>query len=441
MSFEDQVITTYEDRLVFLDKSGSGAVQYLVLSGADVGSRRSSHGGGTGGTDSGSNGGGGRGSGGGSSSSSGGGVVVAGSGTSSGDSVGADDDDEDEVENDEGVREATSAEEIRNFRLRWLDLSSLLRNVHEFAACEMNNRLYVTGGFHVTDIQYRSRTLEFNPEQNKWRDLRPMKKARAKHAVAVYKGRLVVAGGETAGGKITRSCEAYDAERDEWSDFARLPAHRCWMACAVFRGELYASGGSCGGRGHDDLWIYEEKSKVWSHLDRHFPLRLPNDVDRHLMVALGDTLYFFGGVEYPKESAEARDGQRAQTRALTDGYRPPRMSESSGESAPQQLTHRQQQLLLLEGVTPWVYGLPDMWHARHSAAHIVLDGKLYLFGGTNNDYKSAVQATDLFNPRTATWSEEGTLRGESIGNPVCVRLMFSETRVIKRALPRSWPLW
>src|SRR3954464_6400656 len=111
-----------------------------------------------------------------------------------------------------------------------------------FAAAEIAGDVYVTGGMVGASGKYVLRLQRFDPERRSWTREPDLPAPSRAGAGAAYKGRLVVAGGQTPSG-VSRRVYAYDPRTKHWTNAPRLPQPRYNAAAASLGGKLYVAGG------------------------------------------------------------------------------------------------------------------------------------------------------------------------------------------------------
>jgi Kelch motif len=124
----------------------------------------------------------------------------------------------------------------------WQTAASMPERRSYFAAAQLGGDIYVAGGMVGASGRYVLRLQRFDPRRDTWtREPDLPGEARAS-AGAAYRGRLVVAGGQTQSG-VSRHVYAFDPRTRRWSVLAQLPAPRYNAAAAALGGRLYVAGG------------------------------------------------------------------------------------------------------------------------------------------------------------------------------------------------------
>ena len=103
--------------------------------------------------------------------------------------------------------------------------------------------------------------MSFSPSigtPDKWSSAPPLPGPRSSLAVAVYKGLIIVLGGETDVGSLTDN-EAFDVKANRWVKLAPLPSPRRGIAGAAIGDSAYFVGGAQGTGGNgtsDQLFVF-----------------------------------------------------------------------------------------------------------------------------------------------------------------------------------------
>jgi N-acetylneuraminic acid mutarotase len=97
----------------------------------------------------------------------------------------------------------------------------------------------------------------YDPETNSWTSAAPLPTPRSGVAAVLYKGMILVLGGELPPNHTFPENEAYDVAHDRWVTLAAMPAGRHGFGGAVIGSNAYFVGGSLrpGGGGITDQLI------------------------------------------------------------------------------------------------------------------------------------------------------------------------------------------
>lgn len=123
------------------------------------------------------------------------------------------------------------------------DVAPLPVTLHHANAAVVDGRIYVAGFLRDLGFEPDGRVFEYDPDDDRWRERRPMPAGteRGASAVAVIDGRIFVVGGLRGASVATFS--AYDPVADEWESLPDLPLALDHLAAGAVDGVLYALGG------------------------------------------------------------------------------------------------------------------------------------------------------------------------------------------------------
>jgi len=111
-------------------------------------------------------------------------------------------------------------------------------------------------------------------------------------ASAVVNGRLHVLGGATSAGGASNAHQVYDPATDTWTKKAPIPERSGWPAIAVYRDKIYLFGGDKKGidaSQSDRAFAYDPAADKWTEL-----ARLPAPRSYAAARTVGDFIYIFG---------------------------------------------------------------------------------------------------------------------------------------------------
>ncbi|KAJ0065492.1 hypothetical protein NL108_012447, partial [Boleophthalmus pectinirostris] len=155
----------------------------------------------------------------------------------------------------------------------------------------LNGKLIAAGGYNREECL---RTVEcYDPAEDHWTFIAPMRTPRARFQMAVLMGQLYVIGGSNGHSDELSCGETYDPHSDEWVQVPELRTNRCnagqssteserllkyyhfyiKLFCCLFEGvcslnnKLYVVGGSdpCGQKGLKNCDAFDPVSKTWSN--------------------------------------------------------------------------------------------------------------------------------------------------------------------------------
>ena len=125
------------------------------------------------------------------------------------------------------------------------------------AVVAVDGRIHVIGGRLAGAAEHTGQHDVYDPTTNSWSSAAPLPTPRSGVAAALYKGMILVLGGELPPDHTFPENEAYDVLRDRWVALAPMPAGRHGFGGAVIGSSAYFVGGSLtpGGRGITDQLI------------------------------------------------------------------------------------------------------------------------------------------------------------------------------------------
>jgi N-acetylneuraminic acid mutarotase len=208
-------------------------------------------------------------------------------------------------------------------------------------------KIYVVGGCSSLSDgqQFRNavRSLEvYDPANNTWKVLSPMRIPRVGPAVAAMNGKIYVFGGfNEATWSANSTVEIYDISSDTWATGKDMPTPRSWARAVALNGKIYIIGGV--GYGYRrDVEVYDPATNTW---EVKSPI-LPRERYLHAAVAYNGKIYVIGGDSWEYGYQEIWDDIQEYD-LITD---------------------------------TWVKKSP-MPAAATGLDAVVVDGKIYVFGG------------------------------------------------------------
>ncbi|GIJ43700.1 hypothetical protein Val02_05860 [Virgisporangium aliadipatigenens] len=221
-----------------------------------------------------------------------------------------------------------------------------------------------------------------------WRDATPMPQARGEVGVAAVDGRVFVVGGTVRDGAAEPAwastlVTSYDPRTGRWSTHAPLPRPLTHVGVAGLGGRLYAFGGFTGIvhlRPQPVAYEYDVRRDSWRRLPD-----LPTALGSVSVAALDGRLHLLGGRDSHRVEAvpglpiEAGFGT-VRTHLV---YDPARRAYAAAPPLP---------------VVP-----------RDHAGVAVLDGRIHVLGGRDEDVARNLARHDVYDPRTRRWSEAAPL--------------------------------
>ncbi|XP_030288461.1 influenza virus NS1A-binding protein homolog A isoform X2 [Sparus aurata] len=156
----------------------------------------------------------------------------------------------------------------------------------------LNGRLIAAGGYNREECL---RTVEcYDPKEDRWTFIAPMRTPRARFQMAVLMGQLYVIGGSNGHSDELSCGERYDPHADEWAQVPELRTNRCNAGVCSLNDKLYVVGGSdpCGQKGLKNCDAFDPVNKTWSNC-------ASLNIRRHqaAVCELDGFMYVIGGAE------------------------------------------------------------------------------------------------------------------------------------------------
>ena len=216
------------------------------------------------------------------------------------------------------------------------------------AAAVIGDTLYLIGGFGTTSNVPVSEVRVLDLAKLEWSTAPRLPRPRGGHAAAVLDGHLHVIGGGNSESTIPDH-SVFDPETGKWKELAPLPRSMGSPAAVVHEGSLYSVGGRSGGEDFGDVYVYREDADRWEKCPPIEPRGTAG------AVSYDGAICVFGG-----ES-------QARGKAIAEALR------------------------WVTGTNDWKT-LPPMPTARNFARAVVLDGAVYVVGGSREAGSSHASA-------------------------------------------------
>uniref|UniRef100_A0A7N6AQ36 BTB domain-containing protein n=1 Tax=Anabas testudineus TaxID=64144 RepID=A0A7N6AQ36_ANATE len=227
----------------------------------------------------------------------------------------------------------------------------------------LNGKLIAAGGYNREECL---RTVEcYDPKEDHWTFIAPMRTPRARFQMAVLMGQLYVIGGSNGHSDELSCGEAYDPHADEWAQIPELRTNRCNAGVCSLNNKLYVVGGSdpCGQKGLKNCDAFDPVTKTWSNC-------ASLNIRRHqaAVCELDGFMYAIGGAE------------SWNCLNTVERYNPDNNT--------------------------WTLVAP-MNVARRGAAVAVHAGKLFVVGGFDGSH--ALRCVEVYNPARNEWKMLGSM--------------------------------
>jgi RNA polymerase sigma factor (sigma-70 family) len=220
-----------------------------------------------------------------------------------------------------------------------------------------------------------------------WTQKDGMPTARSYSGAAVVDGKIYVIGGvvtknpniPTRHAQTTAAVEEYDPTTDTWDRKADMPTERAWLATSAVNGIIYAIGGWIGwdeGRFFSIVEAYDPAAGKWT---RKADMSAPRET---CAVTVDGKIYAIGGFRWP------------QTLSIVEVYDP----------ATDRWTRK-----------------TDMPTARELHAACVVDGRIYVSGGTPiHNSLLCLPTVEIYAPATDTWAQASDMPWPRMGHSASV---------------------
>ena len=243
---------------------------------------------------------------------------------------------------------------------------------------ELNGYIYSIGGssnFEIKeDTEYTNKVyrISINNSETKWEEVCPMNEEKYMMGAAVFKDRLVVAGGEKDETNASQKEEIYNPVLNKWQQISKLNQERMFNELVSCDGCLFSLGGN------DDNQYFSSMEKL-SDLDGEWQVVEAMNEPRTCFAAVNceGEIYAIGGCK------EYRDGKVIALKSV-EKYNP---------------VERQ-----------WSF-VADMKTERIAHAACVLRCKIFVVGGAdaNND---PIKTIECYDPKDNKWTLVGETEDE-----------------------------
>ena len=254
-----------------------------------------------------------------------------------------------------------------------------------FGTCVVDGKVFAIGGDVDKFGDISVATVEmYDPETDTWERKADMPTARTGVATLVVDGKIYAIGGGASkkfqrgpgwgyGGKLLPTIEMYDPGTDTWIQKADMPVPRSGRACVV-DGKIYIIGGSAANKKQgrlDSVDVYDPATDTWAEVKSMNHARGVSAVS-----VVDGKIYVIGGVGWPQ---------------IPNHPGPPLSSVEVYDPKNNRWTE--------------IAEMPTS-KALHTAS--VIDGKIYVIGGGfwDNDRFIYLSTVEIYDPETDRWTRE-----------------------------------
>uniref|UniRef100_A0A672JG64 BTB domain-containing protein n=1 Tax=Salarias fasciatus TaxID=181472 RepID=A0A672JG64_SALFA len=270
----------------------------------------------------------------------------------------------------------------------------------------LNGRLIAAGGYNREECL---RTVEcYNPNEDHWTFIAPMRTPRARFQMAVLMGQLYVIGGSNGHSDELSCGEMYDPHADEWVQVPELRTNRCNAGVCSLNNKLYVVGGSdpCGQKGLKNCDAFDPVTKTWANC-------ASLNIRRHqaAVCELDGFMYVIGGAELwnclnTVERYNPENNTWTLIAPMNVARRGAAVTVHAGKLFVVGGFDGSHALRCVEVYDParneWRM-LGSMTSSRSNAGVAMLDGTIYAVGGFDgNEFLNTVE---VYNPETDEWND------------------------------------
>jgi len=264
----------------------------------------------------------------------------------------------------------------------------LLCNLSRHCSLKVDNFVYCLGGsvdgpLNPTNKVYR---MDLNEMNLQWIEITPMKVERCDFAATVFDRNIIVAGGWKNDSSLD-SVELYDIQTKKWKKLPSMFNKGNVDALVIAERILFAIGGQSG----YDSFVerFDEEDGIWECVPLNNNFRSVSSA-----VSYKNFVYTIGGYTESKQSGQ-----------YTESEEPEQCIESE----------ESKQYTELEQTVGKYNPIKNQWDKvcnlsgpiRYRYAVCVLNGKIYVVGGRNND--GAIKTIDCYDPDFNQWSIAGKI--------------------------------
>jgi len=190
-------------------------------------------------------------------------------------------------------------------------------------------------------------------------------------------GQLYVVGGLDANFETSSIAWKLDQAQEAWEELPPMSTPRAGPIAVAMDGFLYVLGGENAAEALREVQRFDPSGGKWQDMAPMLQGRV-----RGTAVAAGGFVYVFGG---------------------QDGLTPVNTAERFDPAS-----------------NTWT-AIPSMHRSRYSSAATVMpDGKIVVFGGELTDQGGAAESTEIYDPKAEAWTLFPAVRETPVGSAVCI---------------------
>ncbi|XP_067085364.1 kelch-like protein 24a [Osmerus mordax] len=140
----------------------------------------------------------------------------------------------------------------------WLRVAPLAQGRRLHAMAPLLGKLYVVGGISGMGMGPLSGVEVYSSYDNQWKEVAPLPLPVSGAAAAGCGGKVYVIGGAVSNGCNTSEVQCYDPEEDSWVFVACCPFSQTGLSAAVLDSAIYVAGGQM-----DKIYSYTPKTNTW----------------------------------------------------------------------------------------------------------------------------------------------------------------------------------
>jgi N-acetylneuraminic acid mutarotase len=259
--------------------------------------------------------------------------------------------------------------EVKAEENSWITLAPMPTPRRELGVATVNGKIYALGGYNGTHVLNINE--EYNPITNTWTTRAPMPTPRFGFAIFDYENKIHVIGGHTATDKITDAHEIYDPLTNTWETKQRSRLKISGFEANIVDDKAYLISGcdhfAPPWHNTDLNYAYDLESETWIA-----KTPIPTAVFRYASAVGENEIHIIAGYDISK----------SQGYNLNQIYNPQNDSWKLGSPIPTAIN--------------------GAGGAITSGENILR--RIYVIGGFTSTFSNCTNLTQIYNPKTDTWS-------------------------------------